>query len=128
MRTRIVFLVCLSLLAVLSARVATPAASPAKVPYRATLKAPTHVPLVNSKWRFTVTVKGPDGKALPASLRVYSLENGRRVDTIGWFGMKGTFSKTIRWHPTTRGRSLTFRVVVIATGGQTKLSYWVKPR
>jgi hypothetical protein len=104
-------------------------AAPARsLPYHATLTAPTHTPAVNAQWRYTVHVTNRRGQGVPASLRVYVLENGRRVNTIGWHGTKGTFSQTIRWPSSTRGHSLIFRVWVIATGGTTKLSYWVKPK
>jgi hypothetical protein len=125
MRTR--FFLIVGLLAAGSVWAAP--ASPARaLPFRATLIAPGHTPAVNSRWRYTVRVTNLRGDAVPASLRVYVYENDRRVNTIGWHGIKGSFSQTIRWPSVTRGHKLIFRVVVIATGGTTKLNYWVNPR
>jgi hypothetical protein len=128
MRTRLALIGTVLALSLPAAQVTAADAATAKLPFRAVLIAETHVPQANTRWRFTVKVTDPTGRPLSAALRVYVYEAGRRRDTIGWFGMKGTFTKTIRWASNTRGHSLTFRVVVLTAKARQNLDYWVKPR
>ena len=103
-------------------------ASSAATPFRARLIAPTHSPQVNAKWTYSVVLRDLDGRPLRGALRVYVYERGRRVDTVGWYGIAGKTTRTMRWQPWTRGRSLVFRVVVRANKSRANLDYWVKPR
>ena len=126
MRARLTIVVAAAA-AALAASSLAPASSTA-TPFRARLIAPTHAPQVNTRWTYSVILRDLDGRPIRGALRVYVYERGRRIDTVGWYGIAGKTTRTMRWHPSLRGRSLVFRVVVLANKSRANLDYWIKPR
>ena len=129
MRTRTLLGACALVLAV----PAVAAAIERTGEFRAGFAATTHNPTVNAKWPFVVSAKTLSGKPLKASVHLQVFENGKRVDIVGWREFTGTYKSFKRWPTSTRGQTLVFQALVIATGAndrkaQLKLNYAVTPR
>jgi hypothetical protein len=105
-------------------------------PFKATLTAGTHHPVVNTRWPYTV--KAVDGKGKPVRARV----SVAVVDPLGgvhptqyYLGTKyvtnipfrGTFRDAVRWPPESTGFPLTFRVTVKVGAATKVLRYAVTP-
>jgi hypothetical protein len=107
----------------------------ALVPFKATLRAPTHTPKVNTPWVITIRATDLQGKPvrarvtmrfLFAGVPVGKVDNGRVYSFTGtWREKKG---QEIEFPPASRGQQLTFQALVTARGHTIKLNYRVTPR
>jgi hypothetical protein len=104
-------------------------------PFKATLKAPTHTPRVNTPWVITIRATDLLGRPIRARLTmrflfagvpVGKVDNGRVYTFVGrWREKKG---EEIKFPTASRGQRLTFQALVTARRHTIKLNYWVKPR
>jgi hypothetical protein len=104
-------------------------------PFKASLKAPTHTPRVNTPWVITIRATDLQGDPIRARLTmrflfagvpVGKVDNGRVYTFVGtWREKKG---EEIKFPATSRGQRLTFQALVTARRHTIKLNYWVKPR
>lgn len=124
------------LLVVLVVVVLTVAASAgAANPVRATMKTSSTKPVVDTPWRYTITVKERTGKPLAAKVRLQILLGTLVVGcwkrtaivacssaTAGtWISFKGTRTGVIRWPAQSAGVKLTFQATVVALSRSLKL-------
>jgi len=129
MRIRLLVAACVLLLAL----PAVAAAITRTGQFTAGFASNTHNPTVNQRWPFVVSAKSLSGKPLKASVHLQVFENGKRVDIVGWREFTGTYKSFKRWPTSTRGQTLVFQALVIATGANNhkatiKLNYPVTPR
>ena len=111
--------------------------TPASLPFRATLTAPTRTPKVNGKWRYAVRVADLEGKPIPARITVQvvdPLNQPHPVDyddttrkIVDW-PVAGLFRDFVIYPASARGVPLRFRVIVRAAGRFATLTYVVTPR
>ena len=123
--------VVLALAAGCLALAAAPAAAPRQslLPFRATLTAPTHTPRVGQAWGYAVFVRDLAGHRIGGVVVPQVIYRRHKIDTVGWLKFKnGVFRRAYRWPAVDRGRSLVFRVTVIAKGGSKRLEYRVNVR
>lgn len=113
---------------VLVLALAVPAA--AATPIRATLTTATTRPVVDTPWRYTLTVKDGEGRPLAAKARLQILVGATVVGcwketamvpcqgaTSGtWIPFRGRRSGTLTWPAQAVGVMLTFRATVLASG------------
>jgi len=124
------------LLSVLVAVMLTVAASAgAANPVRATMSTSSTKPLVDTPWRYTITVKNPAGKPLAAKVRLQILlgtvvvgcwKRTAMVACSGatsgtWISFKGRRTGVITWPAQSAGIKLTFQATVVAGGRSLKL-------
>ena len=118
----------------LIALVLAPAAGAAS--FTATLRAPTHTPRVNARWRYEVRVADAAGRPLRATITVqivdpFGIAHPVEFDcckrSIVGHRISGVFRDAVEWPPEARGFKLTFRVTVTARGSRRVLAYWVRP-
>ena len=124
------------LLVVFSALTLTMAASAtAANPVRATMSTSSTTPLVDTPWRYTITVKNQAGKPLAAKVRLQILLgtlvvgcwkvsamapcSGANAGT--WIPFKGKRTGTITWPAQSSGVKLTFQATVVAGTRSLKL-------
>jgi hypothetical protein len=97
-------------------------------PVRATMSTSSTTPLVDTPWRYTITVKDQAGKPVAAKVRLQILLgkvvvgcwkasamvqcSGAKAGT--WISFRGKRAATISWPARTAGMKLTFRAVVLA--------------
>jgi hypothetical protein len=128
----------LAALGLTSAFPVTAAASPAKLPFRASLSAPTHTPKIIVKWWYTVKVADLRGRPMRARITVrikdplggvHQVQFGRNVKKdVKNYPIDGRFRDWVNWpRDSAIGVTLTFQVVVKTAKGQTVLSYDVRP-
>ena len=98
-----------------SAGAARPA--PAAPPFTVKLQVETRRPAPGVPWRYSVRAVDRRGRATQGTAIVQVLVRGRVVDTVGWFGFKGTLRRTYKWSLKLRGSAAVFRAKVVATGG-----------
>jgi hypothetical protein len=121
---------------VLVAVMLTVAASAAAAnPVRATMATSSTKPLVDTPWRYTITVKNQAGKPLAAKVRLQILLGTLVVGcwkrtaivpcsgaTAGtWISFKGKRTGVIRWPAQSAGVKLTFQATVVAMSRSLKL-------
>ena len=121
---------------VLVAVMLTAAASAAAAnPVRAAMATSSTNPLVDTPWRYTITVKNQAGKPLAAKVRLQILLGTFVVgcwkrtaivpcsgDTAGtWISFKGKRTGVIRWPAQSVGVKLTFQATVVAMSRSLKL-------
>jgi hypothetical protein len=115
-------------LTVLTAGVLVPAAS-AAVPWRATLTATTHTPTAGTPWRYVLRVVKRNGSPVSGVARVYVFENGKKINTIGFYRFfGGRLEKTFRWQRFLRGHRLELVVDVYNAKGKSRVAYTVTPQ
>jgi len=124
------------LLVVFCALTLTMAASAtAANPVRATMSTSSTTPLVDTPWRYTITVKNQAGKPLAAKVRLQILLgtlvvgcwkgsamapcSGSNAGT--WISFKGKRTGTITWPAQSAGVKLTFQATVVAGTRSLKL-------
>src|SRR6266542_6754387 len=105
------------------------------VPFKATLRAPTHTPRINTPWVISIRATDPEGRPIRARVTmrflfagvpVGKVDNGRVYTFTGtWREKKG---EEITFPAEGRGHRLTFQALVTARGRTAKLNYWVRPR
>ena len=122
------------LVAALIVAASASAASPAS-PVRATMSTTSTRPLVDTPWRYTITVEDRDGKPLAAKARLQILMGTRVVGcwkrtamiqcsgaTSGtWISFKGKRTGVLTWPAQSAGIKLTFQATVVAAGRSLKL-------
>lgn len=96
------------LLALACALVVAPAAGSATPVLHVSLTATTHDPHVNAPWTYTVRVTGFRGRRVDAVVSPRIVYKGKTVDTLGYYGFKGSLTRTYKWPSSTRGKSLEF--------------------
>jgi hypothetical protein len=99
------------------------AAGPPKTPFKASLVTDGHHPAVGRPWRFTVRALNRDGTPVAGTVKAEVLLSGKLIDTIGWFGFKGTLKHVVRWPSDKKGQPLVFRAEIDANGGVKYLDY-----
>ena len=118
----LVFLITLGLAAL------TVSAAAVLNPVRATMSTSSTTPLVDTPWRYTITVKDQAGKPVAAKVRLQILLgtlvvgcwkstamvqcSGARAGT--WITFKGKRTATIAWPAQSAGIKLTFQATVVA--------------
>ena len=117
------------LLTVLAAAlVAAASASAATPPVRASMSTSSTTPVVDTPWRYTITVKNEAGKPLAAKVRLQILLgtlvvgcwkgtemaacSGANEGT--WIAFKGKRTGTLTWPAQSAGVKLTFQAIVVA--------------
>jgi hypothetical protein len=88
----------------------------------------TRRPLAGASWRFVGRARDAAGRGVRGTARVRVLVHGRVVDTVGWFGFKGSLRETYRWSPTIRGQRALLQVSVAGPGGTRTIAYAVHVR
>jgi len=104
-------------------------------PVRATMSTSSTTPLVDTPWRYTITVRNQAGKPLPAKVRLQILFGtlvvgcwkgtamtqcaGANAGT--WISFRGKRTGTITWPAQSAGIKLTFQAVVVAGGRSLRL-------
>jgi hypothetical protein len=94
--------------------------------FRAAVTGATHRPAAGVPWRYVVRAVDASGRPVKGTAVVRVLVGARIVDTVGWFGFKGSFSRTYRWSPALRGSAATFRARVVGPGGSRLIVYVVR--
>jgi hypothetical protein len=108
--------------------VAAASASAASPPVRASMSTSSTTPVVDTPWRYTITVKNQAGKPLAAKVRLQILLgtlvvgcwkgtamvacSGANAGT--WIAFTGKRTGTIRWPAQSTGVKLTFQAIVVA--------------
>ncbi len=127
----------LSLVATASARLGQSARA-ARIPFEATLTAPTHRPKANTKWYYTVRVKSLGGKPIKARITVQIkdplgglhpvLYANTKKKLVNW-PIDGRFRDYVIWPRSSAiGISLVLRVTVEALAHERVLTSTVTPR
>jgi hypothetical protein len=110
------------------ASIAAAAAGAASDPVRATMTTSSKMPLVDMPWRYTIVVKNPDGRPLPAKVRLQILLgnvvvgcwkgtamvacSGANAGT--WITFKGKRTGVLEWPAQSAGVKLTFQATVVS--------------
>ena len=124
---RVALLACIALVLVAPAAAANPV--------RATLSASSTMPVADTPWRYVITVKDRQGKALRAKARLQILLGTAVVgcwkgtamaacegaSSGTWISFKGKRVGTITWPAQSVGVTLTFQAVVVANGRSLRL-------
>lgn len=96
--------------------------------FRVVVSGGTRTPRAGAKWQFSVRARNSAGQGVPGTAKVYVLLHGKLVDTVGWFGFKGSLHKTYSWSPTLRGQRALLQVNVVGPGGTRTVAYAVRVR
>jgi hypothetical protein len=128
-------------LAVLALVAAGSSSEASKLPFKATLIAPTHTPKVTTKWYYTVRVTDLSGKPIAARLtaqikdptgQVHPVKYGATKKNITNWRFTGRFRDYIIWPADSKLADylggLVLRATVKAGGAKVVLTYRVKPR
>jgi len=99
------------------------AAGSPKTAYKASLVTDGHNPAVGKPWYFTVRAFNRDGTPVAGTVKAEVLLSGKLIDTIGWFGFKGTLKHAVRWRSDKKDQPLVFRAEIDANGGVRYLDY-----
>ena len=99
-----------------------------KPAFRAVVSAATRRPLAGASWQYVVRARNAAGHGVSGAARIRVLVHGRVVDTVGWFGFKGSLRKTYRWSSTIRGQRALFQASVAGPGGTRTVAYAVHVR
>jgi hypothetical protein len=97
-------------------------------PVRATMTTSSRTPVVDTPWRYTIVVRNPDGRLLPAKARLQILLGQTVVGcwkrtamvacsgaTTGtWIRFQGKRSGILRWPAQSAGVQLTFQAIVVS--------------
>jgi hypothetical protein len=99
-----------------------------KPTFRAVVGGGTRTPRAGATWTFSVRATDAAGRGVPGTAIVRVLVHGKVVDTVGWFGFKGSLRKTYHWSPTLRGSRALLQVSVVGPGGTRAVLYAVRVR
>jgi hypothetical protein len=112
-----------------SAGTHTPLQPPA-ARFTATLHAPTHSPVVNAAWVYSIDVRDANGRPLRAIAETQFLFAGQVVgrESPPTHRFAGHLRDLIRWPRRSAGFPLTFRAVVHTSLGAQNLDYQVQVR
>ena len=127
MRVAAVAVVAVALTSAIVAVGARSAATPAAQTFRASVSAQTRRPVAGTRWRYTVRIVNEKGHPAAGTAIVRVVVNGRRRDTIGWFGVpKGLLQRQYRWPQTMRGLGASLQVEVRRRGATKVVAYAVR--
>jgi hypothetical protein len=132
---RLLALTCVVVLAVA-------ASATAASPVRATMSTSSTKPLVDTPWRYTITVRNHNGKLLPGKVRLQILvgtlvvgcwKGAAMVQCSGansgtWIPFRGRRTDTLTWPAQSAGIGLTFQATVVAAGRSLRLRAPVTPQ
>lgn len=113
------------------------AGATAAAPFKATLRAPSHTPKANTKWRYSIRATDRLGTPIRATVTVQIIDPAGTAHPVLFddtkrpivrFAFKGLFRDFVVWPASSRGFRLVFRATVRANGGKVVLRYWVRPR
>jgi hypothetical protein len=113
------------------------ASAGASASFHATLRALTHAPKVNARWRYEVRVTDAAGRPLRARITVQLSDPFGGVHAVEFdcckrnivnHPIRGVFRDAVEFPAESRRFRLTFRVIVARAGRRRVLTYWVKPR
>jgi hypothetical protein len=103
--------------------------------FRAVLHAPTHTPKAGRPWLYSIRVTDPQGRPIRARITMRVLFGGipvGKVDSGKTFTFVGTWREPkdspLIWPARSRGRPLTFEVLVTARGQMKRLDYTISVR
>lgn len=96
--------------------------------FRVTVKGASHVAHAGHRWRYSVSATNAEGNPVAGTAIVRVVLKGRVVDTVGWFGFKGTLRKTYRWPARLTGRFAVFQAKVIGPKSTRIAGYGVHVR
>ena len=106
-----------------------------RLPFRATLHAPTHAPRAGKPWLYSVRVTDLRGRPIAARIRMQVLFGGvpvGKVDGGRSFRFVGVWREPrdspLVWPARARGRPLVFEAIVSARGKTKRLDYPVRVR
>jgi hypothetical protein len=99
-----------------------------KPAFRVFVSGGSRTPLARAPWSFGVRARNAAGRAVAGTARVRVLLHGKVVDTVGWFGIKGSLRKTYSWSPTLRGQRALLQVSMVGPGGTRTVAYAVRVR
>jgi hypothetical protein len=102
--------------------------TPAKLPFKAVISAPSHHPVMNRNWPITVTVSNLSGKPIAATLQMNVLLGSVQVGQIDngkIYHFVGRHHENIVWPQQAVGNALTLQAVVKANGKTMKLPWAV---
>ena len=110
------------------ASIVAAAAGAASDPVRATMTTSSTMPVVGTPWRYTIVVRNPDGRLLPAKVRLQILLgptvvgcwkrmamvacSGAKAGT--WITFKGKRTGVLTWPAQSAGVKLTFQATVVS--------------
>ena len=127
MRTTIVLLAAAALLGTTGAAAAQLQQS-AAARFRASVSGATRAPFAGVRWRYSVRAVNANGRTVAASALLRVFVDGRRLDTIGQFGFKGTLRRSYRWSTTLRGLAAVLEAKVTGPGGTRTVRFPVRIR
>jgi hypothetical protein len=96
--------------------------------FRTILRAKTRTPPARARWSFSVRAFRKSGHPVGGTAVARVFRGGRIVDTIGWFGFRGSLSRTYRWPSRLRGSPAVFQVRVIGPGGTRTVGFAIRVR
>jgi hypothetical protein len=106
-----------------------------RLPFRATLQAPTHRPRAGKPWLYSVRVTDLRGRPIAARIRMQVLFGGvpvGKVDGGRTFRFVGVWREPrdspVIWPARARGQPLVFEAIVTARGATKRLDYSVSVR
>jgi hypothetical protein len=107
---------------------ANPTGPKKKATFSVSLKADNARPKAGTPWHFVVNARTRKGRPVAGTAIVRVLMQDNVVDTVGWFGFKGTLRRTYRWSPKLRGTTVELQAKIVGTGGTSTASYLVTVR
>ena len=96
--------------------------------FRTAVSGATRTPRAGVKWQFVVRAHNSAGQSVSGTAKIRVLLHGKVVDTVGWFGFKGSLRKTYSWSPTLKGQRALLQVNVVGPGGTRTVEYAVHVR
>jgi hypothetical protein len=103
-------------------------------PFRVTLTADSHHPVVGKRWHYEVRVTDAKGQPMRALVHLQILFGGAPVGQIGRHRVVGVWRETIGapgnppFPAQARGQPLVFQAVVTAKGRTVKRNWWIRVR
>ena len=102
--------------------------TPAKLPFKAVISAPSHHPVMNKNWPIAVTVSNLSGKPIAATLQMNVLLGSVQIGQIDngkIYHFVGRHHENIVWPQQAVGNALTLQAVVKVKGKTMKLPWAV---
>lgn len=96
--------------------------------FQASVRAWTRAPSAGTPWRFRVRAVDRRGRAVGGTAVARIVRGSRVVDTIGWFGFRGSLSRFYRWPSWLKGTPAVFQVKVIGPGGSRTIGFAIRVR
>jgi hypothetical protein len=96
--------------------------------FNASLSTDTSTPKTGVPWAFAVRAVDARGRPIPATAIVRVIQGHKVLDTVGWFGFKGTLRRSYKWSSDLEGSSAVLEVKVVGSGGTRAIRHAVKVR